>query len=375
MCSQLVAELFRLGHRVRGVAPSSDGILPSSDPFMREHPEIEIARYKVPYYQITPYSDLSDEFRAAEGQQIRELFEVLVDQESPDIVIVGRESFAWHVPELARSFSIPSILLIHGPTTKLIADGAFPGSLGKKLIEEYGKADRIILLAQHLRSVFQELGFKNTRVIPNPVDLSRFRPRSKNVALLKEIGIRDDVVVISHLSNLKDVKRPLDIVNSAKKCLLQNPNLIYVIVGDGPMREDMERACRAKQISEKFRFVGWVDHSRIPDYINLSDVVVMPSETEIQALVYLETQACGRLLLASDIPGAREVVDDRETGLLFRKRDIADLTAKTLLAASDSALRTEIGRNARRSIQAHSLHDVAAAYEITLKEIIGEHQV
>jgi glycosyltransferase involved in cell wall biosynthesis len=56
----------------------------------------------------------------------------------------------------------------------------------------------------------------------------------------------------------------------------------------------------------------------MPDYINLADIVVMPSAAETQALVYLETQACARLLLASDIPGAREVIVDGETGLLFR---------------------------------------------------------
>jgi glycosyltransferase involved in cell wall biosynthesis len=49
----------------------------------------------------------------------------------------------------------------------------------------------------------------------------------------------------------------------------------------------------------------------------------MPSDSETQALVYLEAQACARVLLASDVPGAREVMTDGETGLLFRKEDTA----------------------------------------------------
>jgi glycosyltransferase involved in cell wall biosynthesis len=57
----------------------------------------------------------------------------------------------------------------------------------------------------------------------------------------------------------------------------------------------------------------------VPDYINLADVVVMPSEREGQSLVYLEAQACGKLIVASDIPAAREVITDGETGLLFER--------------------------------------------------------
>ena len=54
----------------------------------------------------------------------------------------------------------------------------------------------------------------------------------------------------------------------------------------------------------------------------------MPSESEAFPLVYLETQACGRLLLASDIPAGREVVVPGDNGLLFRTGDVADLTAR-----------------------------------------------
>lgn len=92
-----------------------------------------------------------------------------------------------------------------------------------------------------------------------------------------------------HLSSLKEVKRPLDIVSSAAGALRQNPKLVYVIVGDGLLRGAMEDTCRQKRLTERFRFVGWVDHQRVPDYINLADIVVMPSETEIRSLVRLET--------------------------------------------------------------------------------------
>jgi glycosyltransferase involved in cell wall biosynthesis len=103
-------------------------------------------------------------------------------------------------------------------------------------------------------------------------------------------------------------------------------------------------------------------------------MVVSPSEAEGLSRVYLETQACARLLIASDIPPAREVIDDGETGLLFRKGDIGDLTAKTLLAAGDPKLRADISRKGWERVQAHSLDDAVAAYVSTLKEVIRQHQ-
>ena len=191
----------------------------------------------------------------------------------------------------------------------------------------------------------RQLGFNNIKVIPNAIDLHQFSPRPKNHALLRKLAIKDDNIIVMHVSNLKALKRPLDIVNSAEKALRQNPKLVYVIVGDGPCRKTMEEVCMSKYVSKQFKFVGWVDYLNVPDYINLADIVVMPAEAETQARVYLETQACGRLLLASDILGAREVIVDGETGLLFRKGDINDLTAQTLLAAGAGSIRRSLSRS------------------------------
>ena len=107
----------------------------------------------------------------------------------------------------------------------------------------------------------------------------------------------------------------------------------------------------------------------MPRYINIADAVLMPSEAETQALVYLETQACARLLVASDIPAAREVVTDGETGLLFGKGDIDDLAAKVLRAVGDPLLRSRIGRAARMHVERHGLDVMTESYEALLRRV------
>ena len=146
------------------------------------------------------------------------------------------------------------------------------------------------------------------------------------------------------------------------------------MVGDGPLRAEVEEACRERGLAERFRFTGWIDYPRMPSYIRLADLVLMPSEWEVQALVYLETLACGRLLVASDIPAAREVITDGETGLLFRMGDVDDLTEKTLLAAGSPALRAVIAGKAREAVRAHSLDTVAVQFAALLEGVVRAHR-
>jgi glycosyltransferase involved in cell wall biosynthesis len=210
-------------------------------------------------------------------------------------------------------------------------------------------------------------GLWHNKVIPNPVDVRMFRPQPTN-GLRKTLGLQEEDVVVVHTSNLKPIKRPLDLVQLA--AMNPDPRLRYVVVGDGPLRAEMERECGARRVSERFRFVGWVAHERVPAFLNLADMVVMPSESEGQALVHLETQACGRLLIASDTPGAREVVRHGETGLLFEKGNVGELAAATAMAAANPMLRQRIGRNAERAVQAHALDVIAAEYEAALRDLI-----
>jgi len=372
LASHLLGGLTKLGNSVRALAPITAEALQGGDRFALSHPSIAVRRFLVPRFETAPNIAPLDDYRALERAQIQELLPILIGDGRPDIIIIGRETFAWHVPDLARAHSLPCILLIQGGTTHGILMRTFPAVEAQQLLEQFRKANCVVAVAEHLAESLRPLGVNRIKVIPNPVDMHRFSPGLKDGALRRELAIPEDNIVILHVSNLKPVKRPLDLVSSAERALQENSKLVYVIVGDGPCREIMEEACKKKLISASFKFVGWVDHDRVADYINLGDMVVMPSEAEGQALVYLETQACARLLMASDIPAAREVIVDAETGLLFRKGNIEDLTAKTLLVAGEPKLRAAIGRKARQQVKAHALNNVVATYAFVLAEVVQE---
>ena len=369
----LFAGFAGAGHSVRVLSPITAEALRSGDTFVARHPNIRVTRFEVPYFESAPNLPATDAYRQTERQQIRALLPGLIGGERPDIIFVSRETFAWDAPDIARAHSLPCVLRTAGATTYGIVQRTLPDLEAKLLLEQFQKADLILSPALHLAERLRALGLGRIKVIWNAVDLQHFSPSPKDAQLLRECAISEDDVVVAHVSNLKSLKRPLDIVAASRAALRQNPRLLYLIVGDGPGRQLMERAAKENGNFARFRFVGWIEYDRMPDYINLADIVVLPSVAEAQARVYLETQACARLILASDIPAAREVIVDGETGLLFRMGDSEDLAAKTLQAAGDPQARDAIGRHARTRVEAHALPRIVQAYVDTFAAVIAQH--
>ena len=163
----------------------------------------------------------------------------------------------------------------------------------------------------------------------------------------------------------------MDIVRSAPAVLDRNPRVLFLIVGEGASRKEMEIRSRQLGVSGRFRFTGRVDYSLMPKYVNAADLVLMPSESEGLSRAYLECQACAKTLVASDIPATREVVTHGETGLLFRKGDIDDMVDKLLFAASRPDLRARIGELGLARVRMHSLDRILDEYVSLLQDLLG----
>lgn len=363
MGAQLLAGLAERGFGVRALAP----ITPRTPDPYADGP-LDITRFPVPYFEAAPDRPKSDGYGRAEAEGLRAGLASMIAAERPDVVIAGRETFAWHVPDVARAHGVPSVVILQGTTTAGMVRGTYPRA--DELVECYRRADLVVVPARHMSGILEPYGLSNVEVIPNSVDVEAFRPRPRSPDLLRRLSVRDGDVVVAHASILEPVKRPMDLVEAGARALAVDDRLLYVVMGEGSGRRQMEEACVRFGIAERFRFTGWVDHDDVPDYLNVSDIVVMTSEFEAQSLTKLEAQACGRLLLSSDVDGARELIDDGETGLLYRSGDVDDLVAKTLLAAADADLRAAIGRRARAAALLHSREAGVSAYARGLEALV-----
>lgn len=367
---QLTTALHGRGHRIRVVSPITAETRGFDRTFVPA-PGIHVTRYLVPYflyiYDTIPFDE---HYRRIEQRAIRRRLPALIEAERPDVVVAGQEPLAWYVPQIARAHGVPCILLLRGSPTSMIAEGTFPEEHARAWLEAFRGADRVVAVSRVFEDALRDRGLSQLCTIQNHIDFARFRPEPKDPTLLDRLGIHPAQFVVVHASKIEPLKRPLDLV-AAAKAIGRAVDLVNVVVGEGPLLAEMKEACRKLGVMDRFRFVGWVPYDQMPRFLNLADVVVQPSEREGLSRVYLETMACGRTLIASDIPAAREVVRHRENGLLFECGNLDSLASTIRLAARERALRERIGRNARKKVAAHALERAAARYEDVFREVVG----
>ena len=373
--SQLMIELSNTGHDIRCLGAITPGELKSGDRFSKKYPDLHVTRFLLPFFETSPDIPPPVSYRKTEGDEIKKNMVTMIENKKPDIILAGRETYAWHVPDIAIEYSVPCILRTAGSTTNGILNKTIPEDSAAKLIAQYKKFDLLISPAKHLERSIKTLGVENIITIINAVDSDKFYPEDKDTRILSDLQINSSDFIAGHISNMKSIKRPFDIVDSAEIILKDYPHIIFLIVGDGNCLEEMKQRCRSKKIFDNFRFTGWLDYDLVPKYLNLFDLFIMPSSAEGLARVTLEAQACGKCLIASDIAPTHEVINHGETGLIFRLGDVRDLTEKILLAYRDDELRVKIGSNARKRIHQHSIKYAAVKYVKVFREVIDNRKI
>jgi|GEM_PF-994207 glycosyltransferase involved in cell wall biosynthesis len=277
----------------------------------------------------------------------------LIDDSRPDVVMTGHESYAYYANEAASKRGLPVVQVLHGTPTHIIGRGEYPKDLTERFINSMNCATLVVGVSNALANVVRRYGINHATYIHNGTDTQHFQPRKEpDKNFLRSIGANIEDKVVLHASTLRDIKRPLDIVESAKYALDKDPNLYYVIVGDGKLKGDMEERVVELGIEDRFKFTGRVDYGDIPDYFQHAQVFLLPSENEGFGRVLREAQACKSVPIASDLEATREVIDNGKTGYLFKKGHVKNLAKKTL----------ELTKNVKkRMLMANRGHDVATS--------------
>lgn len=359
---QLVAAFAKAGEEVCVVAPITAEALTGGDRYAAAHPEVGVVRYLVPFHETTPHRPPAEQYANAERSAIEALVGELAVSFEPDVLVAGREILARYIPALARRHALPAVLLARGNPTGHILDGRYPSDDAKIVVAGFRQFERIISVADYMTEGLRRLGCANVTTVPNAIDMMAFTRRAPSDDLRAELRIPTGSPVVLAPGHINQRKRPLDVVRSAAQVLSKRPDVTYVMAGVGVQREEVERLCRDIGIEANFRFPGWLDYGRMPDLVNLADIVVLASEAEGMARSYLEAMACERVLAASDIPPARELIIDGENALLFRLGDVEHMAQRTLEALEDPALRERLGRQARRSVEWRTLDRVVPLY-------------
>jgi glycosyltransferase involved in cell wall biosynthesis len=212
------------------------------------------------------------------------------------------------------------------------------------------------------RTFFEFYGVPQTRIrtAQMTVDVSAIFEiteafKEKRAATRATIGLPSDAVVFVYVGRLEDYKG-LDLLLKAFKTV-DGTNRRLLIVGDGSMRAEVQRAATDEP---HILYLGRKDFSGVIESLVVSDVALVPSTFEPWGLVVNEAMAAGLPIIASDRVGCvDDLVLDRRTGIVFPSGELNQLVNAMALVATDSVLRTEMGRAGRELISGWRLEDEA----------------
>ena len=201
----------------------------------------------------------------------------------------------------------------------------------------FKRVDAVTTICEGLRADIVARGIPSDKVtvIPNAVDIEKFSiGGAPDEALKAQLGLTD-TRVLGFLGSFYAYEG-LDLLLIALARLLdQSPDVRVLLVGGGPQEDALKQQARQLGIADKVVFTGRVPHSEVNRYYDLVDVLVYPRHsmrlTElVTPLKPLEAMAQGRLFVASDVGGHKDLIRDGETGVLFKAGDPQSLANKVL---------------------------------------------
>jgi glycosyltransferase involved in cell wall biosynthesis len=214
-------------------------------------------------------------------------------------------------------------------------------------------ADRIIVAAEsHASVLVSRYGVDPgcVTVIPNHVDIRRFRPVSGTVP---ETG---QITFVGRLHPQKNLESLFVAIRGL-------PGVRLTVVGDGPLRASLESMARTDSLN--VQFVGQLSHGELPALLNRSEVFVLPSHYEGHPKALLEAMACGVPVIGTRVPGIQEVLVHRETGFVCGTTP-ADIRTALLELLNDAALRARLRDGGVRYVREHCSLAIAVGRERAL---------
>jgi N-acetyl-alpha-D-glucosaminyl L-malate synthase BshA len=259
---------------------------------------------------------------------------------------------------------IPVVTTLHGTDITLVGkDRTFKPVVTFSI----NQSDGVTAVSEHLRGdTYRFFEIENDiKVIPNFIDLTRFSLKAKD-HFKKAIAPFGEKIIV-HTSNFRKVKRTQDVVKIFAKLVKSIPSKL-LMVGDGGERSYCEQLCRDLNVWGDVRFLGKQD--AIEEILSVSDLFLMPSESESFGLAALEAMACKVPVISSNTGGLPELNVDGVTGFLKDVGDIDGMAEKAIYILEDETRLQQFKDNALERAKEFDLANILPEYENYYKEVI-----
>jgi glycosyltransferase involved in cell wall biosynthesis len=238
------------------------------------------------------------------------------------------------------------------------------------------RTDTLVAVSPEVRDDLVRLGVAGPErfvVIPLGFDLTRFlsdADRGKRRAALRaEWGLDPSAEVITLVARLVPIKR-VDRFLRVARLLVERPRAVFVVVGDGELREELTASAEARALGERLRWAGF--RRDIPDVCFASDVVMLTSDNEGTPVSLIEAQAAAVPVVGTDVGGVRSAVRDGETGILAAADDEAGLAAAVTAILEDPDRAARMAAAGRRhAATSHAIERLVDDHDRLYRKLLG----
>lgn len=254
----------------------------------------------------------------------------------------------------AKLANVPIVVhTIHGPSF-----GNFQGSLPNFI---YKTAERIVgrwtthfvVVANAMQELYLSAGIGRKEIytrIFSGFDLSPYIQNYNKQVIRQTLNIPSNAIVIAKLARFFHLKGHEYLFKIAPELIKQIPNVHFLLIGDGILRDFYEKKAIELGIREKFSFVGLISPERIPTYLSAADMLVHLSIREGLARAIVQALALQIPVITWNCYGASEVCIDGESGFVVPTGDLILLKERIILLAQNPKLRAQMGKKGQEFV-------------------------
>lgn len=295
----------------------------------------------------------------------------------PDLIYARAALYSTAPATLARAVNRPLVVELNAPLAaehSTYRGGGGLEELGLRAEQELLRAaDAVVVVSEALRGHAVACGAapERVQVMPNGVDPERFRPAQRSETVRRRWGLADSDLVLGFVGGLRPWHGVEALPELLGRLLPEHPDARLLVVGEGPLRETLERDLAKRGLAERAVFTGAVSHGEVPDLVRQLDIALAPypvleHEFYFSPLKLFEYMACGVPVVAAAIAQISEVVADGETGLLYPPGDRDALAGRCRRLLESAQLRRRIGAAAADTVHRHYTWDRNAEATLAL---------
>jgi len=273
-----------------------------------------------------------------------------------DLIFAGHFGTTCFIGEiiLKKVFNIPFVVLSHGNDVWKFSINTYLDKIFARIV--FNNSSLILANSNFTAKRILEMGYKiKIKILWPGVDENQFHP---NVSCT-EVRSKYDLVgkkVLLTVVRLVPVKNVGNVLKALCKVVEQVPEVRYLVVGDGPVRDQLEKHRDELGLHAYVYFLGNVEHEQLPMFYCASDVFVMPScktkgAVETFGISLIEASACGKPVIGGQSGGIVEAVINGKTGLLVDPDNSDDIASAIIQLLTDQEFAAQLGQNGRERIE------------------------